>query len=79
VWYDGIPPIRKTNQRVPLKPFHMDKHVSNFNNEGLAHFGLVPDMLQDLKNVEMPKRDFQALFGSAEAYLQMWERVERAK
>jgi hypothetical protein len=57
----------------------MDKHVSNFNNEGLAHFGLVPDMLQDLKNVEMPKRDFQALFGSAEAYLQMWERVERAK
>ena len=29
--------------------------------------------------VEIPKRDFQALFGSAEAYLEMWERVERAK
>jgi len=27
----------------------------------------------------MPKGDFQALFGSAEAYLEMWERVERAK
>ncbi len=36
-------------------------------------------MLQDLKNVEMPKRDLQALFGSAEAYLEMWEKVERAK
>jgi microsomal dipeptidase-like Zn-dependent dipeptidase len=79
IWYDGIPPIQKTNQHDPLKPYRMDERVFDFNRDGLAHFGLVPDMLQDLKNVEMPKRDFQALFGSAEAYLQMWERVERAK
>ena len=79
VSYDGIPPIRKTNQHDPLQPYRMGARVFDFNIDGLAHFGLVPDMLQDLKNVEMPKRDLQALFGSAEAYLEMWEKVERAK
>jgi microsomal dipeptidase-like Zn-dependent dipeptidase len=79
VWYVGVPLIRKTNQKDPLKPYVMDDRTFEFNRDGLAHFGLIPDMLQDLKNVEMPKRDLQALFGSAEAYLEMWERVERAK
>jgi hypothetical protein len=57
----------------------MDSRTFDFNRDGLANFGLIPDMLQDLHNVEMPKHDLQALFGSAEAYLEMWERVERAK
>ena len=66
--YDGIPAIQKTNQHDPLIPYCTgNQRIFDFNVDGLAHFGLVPDMLQDLKNVEMPKRDFQALFGSAEA------------
>src|SRR5262249_44945587 len=76
VLYEGIPMFRETNQQEALRPYHMGDRVFDFNVDGLAHFGLVPDMLQDLKNVEMPKRDFQALFGSAEAYLKMWEKVE---
>lgn len=36
---------------------------------------MVPDMLQGLKNVGMPESDFQALFSSAEAYVQMWEKT----
>jgi len=79
VLYAGSPPIAKTNQRNALKPFVMDSRTFDFNRDGLANFGLIPDMLQDLHNVEMPKHDLQALFGSAEAYLEMWERVERAK
>jgi microsomal dipeptidase-like Zn-dependent dipeptidase len=79
VLYAGIPPIQKTNQHDPLMPFVMDRRTFDFNRDGLANFGLVPDMLQDLHNVEMPKRDLQAFFGSAEAYLEMWERVERAQ
>jgi len=77
VAYEGIALIRNTNQHDPLKPYRMADRVFDFNVDGLAHFGLVPDMLQDLKNVEMPKRDFQSLFGSAEAYLKMWEKVEQ--
>jgi microsomal dipeptidase-like Zn-dependent dipeptidase len=77
--YKGMKAIAKTNQKEPMKPYRMGDRVFDFNEDGLAHYGLVPDMLQDLKNVEMPKRDLQAFFGSAEAYLEMWERVERAK
>ena len=79
VLYVGVPPIQKTKQHDPLKPYVMDRRTFDFNRDGLANFGLIPDMLQDLHNVEMPKDDLQALFGSAEAYLEMWERVERAK
>ena len=78
VLYTGVSPIQKTNQHDPLTPYRMGGRRFDFNNDGLAHFGLVPDMLQDLHNVEMPKRDFQALFSSAEAYLEMWERTEHA-
>lgn len=79
VAYNGIALIEKTNQHDLLKPFKMDDRVFDFNVDGLAHYGLVPDMLQDLKNVEMPKRDLQALFESAEGYLRMWEMVESHK
>jgi microsomal dipeptidase-like Zn-dependent dipeptidase len=79
VLYFGISPIQKTNQHDPVTPYVMDCRTFDFNRDGLANFGLIPDMLQDLHNVEMPKHDLQALFGSAEAYLEMWERVERAK
>jgi microsomal dipeptidase-like Zn-dependent dipeptidase len=59
----------------PLLPYRIGERTFDFNREGLAHFGLVPDMLQDLKNVGMPPEDLQALFSSAEAYIRMWERV----
>jgi microsomal dipeptidase-like Zn-dependent dipeptidase len=79
VAYEGIKPPAPTNQHELLKPYQAGDRVFDFNQDGLAHYGMVPDMLQDLTNVEMPKRDRQALFGSAEAYLKMWEKVEKAK
>jgi microsomal dipeptidase-like Zn-dependent dipeptidase len=82
VLYEGIPipaNVPKTNQSDPLKPYKAGIRTFDFNYDGLAHFGLVPDMLQDLKNVNMTKHDFEAIFGSAEAYLQMWEKTERAR
>jgi hypothetical protein len=51
------------------------KHPFDFNLDGLAHFGLVPDMLQDLKNLGMAEDNFAALFSSAEAYLKMWQKT----
>jgi microsomal dipeptidase-like Zn-dependent dipeptidase len=49
----------------------------DFNTDGLAHYGLLPDMLQDLANVGLPSDVMSALFGSAEAYIGLWERCER--
>jgi hypothetical protein len=60
-----------------LIPYRMGQRTYTFNTDGLAHIGLIPDMLQDLKNLDLPAEDWRVMFSSAEAYLQMWERVER--
>lgn len=46
----------------------------DYNLDGLAHYGMIPDMLQDLKNVGFPRAEMIALFSSAEQYLQVWQR-----
>jgi microsomal dipeptidase-like Zn-dependent dipeptidase len=61
----------------PLTPYDIEKRRFDFNVDGLAHYGLVPDMLQDLKNLGMSAADFEALFSSAESYVQMWEKTWR--
>ena len=47
----------------------------DFNTQGLAHIGLLPDMVEDLKKVGLAN-DLDPLFGSAEAYIRMWEKSE---
>lgn len=77
--YAGLRPDKRVRygKNIPLEPYRMNgrKQPFDFNLEGLAHFGLVPDMLQDLKNVGMPVSNFETLFSSAEAYLKMWEKT----
>lgn len=48
----------------------------DFNTMGLAHYGLLPDMIADLWNIGVPTPAVQSLFRSAEAYVKMWERAE---
>ncbi|HKE23483.1 MAG TPA: membrane dipeptidase [Bryobacteraceae bacterium] len=57
-----------------------DKQVSgqktyDFNVDGLAHIGLLPDMVADLMNVGVDVQQLQPLFGSAQAYINMWSKV----
>ena len=52
----------------------MGRRTFDFNVDGLAHYGLLPDLLQDLKNIGLGAEAFDALFSSAEAYLATWER-----
>ena len=57
-----------------------DKQVSgqrafDFNNDGLAHIGLLPDMVADLKNVGLTDQQLQPLFGGAQAYINSWSLV----
>jgi microsomal dipeptidase-like Zn-dependent dipeptidase len=49
----------------------------DFNVDGLAHYGLIPDMLQDLRNIGLTPKDLAPLFRSAEDYIQMWENQQR--
>jgi hypothetical protein len=58
-----------------LEPYRMGQRIFDFNQDGLAHYGLLPDMLEDLH--QLGDQDLDTLFRSAEGYLQMWEKVER--
>lgn len=58
----------------------IDKQVTgnrtfDLNNEGLAHYGMIADHIQDIRE-QTPERIYESVMNSAEAYLQMWERAE---
>ena len=51
----------------------------DINIDGMAHYGMLPDFLQDLRNIGLSAQDLAPLFRSAYDYVQMWEKcVERA-
>ena len=49
----------------------------DFNTDGFAHYGLLPDLLQDVKNIGLPRRAWESLFSSAESYIRAWEKGEK--
>jgi hypothetical protein len=51
----------------------------DFNLDGLAHYGMYPDMIQDMKNIGMAPHHLRPLFLGAEQYISMWEKAETAK
>lgn len=58
-----------SRQRTGYKTF-------DYNVDGLAHVGLLPDMVQDLKAVGLGPTYTDALFRSAEWYVRVWERAK---
>jgi microsomal dipeptidase-like Zn-dependent dipeptidase len=50
--------------------------IFDFNVDGLANVGLLPDLIADLTRQGARQADLDALFASAEAYVALWERVE---
>jgi hypothetical protein len=62
----------------PLKHYQMDDRAYDFNFDGLANYGLVPDLLQDLKNAGMTTEAFNSLFSSAEDYIRTWEKAVKS-
>ncbi|HEX2574688.1 MAG TPA: membrane dipeptidase [Polyangia bacterium] len=50
----------------------------DINEEGVPHYGLMPDFLQDLSNVGVNAEDLTWLFRGAEAFARMWEKSVRA-
>jgi microsomal dipeptidase-like Zn-dependent dipeptidase len=71
-----VPPERLHRTR-PLMAYAMPGRTYDYNGDGLAHYGLVPDLLQDLRNLGVSARDFEPLFASAEDYVRMWEKAWR--
>ncbi len=53
-----------------------DSATREVQNKGLAHVGLLPELIRDLRNVGVPQRYIDHLNGSAERFIVMWERAE---
>ncbi len=53
------------------------RHDYDLNLDGMAHYGLLPDFLQDLKNLGLTSEELAPLFHSAEDYVHLWERCLR--
>ena len=52
------------------------QRVFDFNTEGMAHIGLIPEYIEDARHDGATEADLEALFRSAEGYLRLWERAE---
>jgi len=58
---------------VTVKKQHSGKRVYDINIDGVAHYGLYPDWIEDLRQIA-DSRIVQDMARGPEAYLQMWER-----
>ncbi|HEX8745424.1 MAG TPA: hypothetical protein VF712_20030 [Thermoleophilaceae bacterium] len=64
--YDGR--VRFSREKTGERSFDL-------NRDGVAHYGLMPDLLADVRRQRDGERALNVLFHSAEAYLRMWERA----
>lgn len=62
---------------VPLKRCETATKQWDINFEGVAHYGMLPDFLQDLSNVGLNAQDMSPIFQSAEDFARMWTRCLR--
>ncbi len=46
----------------------------DYNKDGLAHYGLLPDMIADLNRIGVSQSTLDPLLNSAEGYIQLWEK-----
>jgi microsomal dipeptidase-like Zn-dependent dipeptidase len=65
----------------PLRRSYAYKSVRDFdfNLDGQAHYGMYPDLIQDMKNLGLSPSQLKPLFLAAEQYIKMWEKAEAAK
>ena len=87
VWRSFSKMERGGNPNAPLRRCEGNECAGtreyDYNVDGLAHYGLIPDFLQDASNQLRAHAstaggdvaDLRGLFRSAEDYIRMWELV----
>ena len=67
-------PFTSYDGNVTFKRQTSGERVFDINTDGVAHYGMYPDWIEDIRMLEgkAPVRD---MANGAEAYLQMWERA----
>lgn len=62
----------------PLRRLRTGNREWDYNTDGMAHYGMMPDFFQDLKNIGLRGDQLSFLFQSAEDYIRMWEKTVKA-
>jgi hypothetical protein len=61
--------------RAPIVPSRALSRTYDINVDGVAHYGLLPDFLQDLSQVGVNPADMTPLFRSADAFARTWTKA----
>lgn len=71
-------PFRSVDGTVEFLPPITGERYFNYDQEGMAHYGLLPEWLEELRMLDEQtgSRNIPVLMNSAEAYLRMWKRAE---
>lgn len=54
----------------------MGSRFFDYNRDGVAHVGMFPDFVEDLKQIGLTPQQLEPLLNSAEGYIRMWERAK---
>ena len=87
---DACPCGKTSNSVYPRTPYPftsiltnqmMDKSVMgakffDINEDGLAHAGMLPDLIAELQTLGISKTDLEPLMNGARGYIEMWEAAE---
>lgn len=65
-------------RNAPLRRMVTGSRYWDFNLDGLGNYGMLPDFMQDLRNIGINANQMNVLFNSADDYINMWERAESA-
>lgn len=68
-------PFRSFDGRVLFRRQRTGTRTFDLNTDGVAHYGLIADLLADVQRRPGGREALATLFGSAEAYLRAWERA----
>jgi microsomal dipeptidase-like Zn-dependent dipeptidase len=68
-------PFRSFKGDVTFRRQRTGTRVFDLNADGVAHYGLVADLLADVQRQPGGRKALDLLFHSAEGYLRMWERT----
>ena len=71
-------PFKSFDGKQTLTKQRSGVRTYDINADGVAHYGLYPDWIEDLRKIAGPQI-IEDMARGAEAYLQMWERAEGIK
>jgi hypothetical protein len=73
-------PFKSFDGEVSFTQPYLGEREVDFNQEGMIHIGLLPELIEDARRDGVTDKALEPLFRSAEAYIRMWEKAEaRAK